>query len=270
MLAPRDVRMLSRTEAGAIDQPALRPLKSKKTRRSGKSARKIEKKPPKRAFKLQDLVSGFRKWTKRAVLGVALAFAGALALLAFVNPPTSSQMAHEYFRSGQVKQDWTALERIPAHIPMALAAAEDANFCAHWGFDIEFMRESKERATISQQVARNLFLWRDESALRRVAEVLATWAIEAAWSKRRIMEIYVNIAEFDQGVFGVSEGARAYFGVELSDLTREQSAYLAAVLPSQIALDATNLDEKAAERVESILIGSSLEAMGERSACFKA
>lgn len=197
-------------------------------------------------------------------------FAGALALLAFVNPPTSSQMAREYFRNGQVMQEWVALEHVPAHLPMALATAEDANFCEHWGFDIEFARKSKERTTISQQVARNLFLWRDESALRRVAEAFATWAIEAAWSKRRIMEIYVNIAEFDQGVFGVSEGARAHFGVKLSDLTREQSASLAAVLPSPGALDAGNLDENAAERVESILVGASVEAMGERSDCFKA
>ena len=195
-----------------------------------------------------------------------MTLAGALALFAFVNPPTSSQMAREYFRNGQVKQDWVALEHVPSHLPMALAAAEDANFCAHWGFDIDFARKSKERATISQQVARNLFLWRDESALRRVAEALATWAIEAAWSKRRIMEIYVNIAEFDQGVFGASEGARAYFGVELSDLTREQSASLAAVLTSPGTLDAGNLDGKAAERVESILAG----AMGERLDCFKA
>ena len=149
-------------------------------------------------------------------------------------------------------------------------AAEDANFCEHWGFDIDFSRKSKERTTISQQVARNLFLWRDESALRRVAEAFATWAIEAAWSKRRIMEIYVNIAEFDQGVFGVSEGARAHFGVKLSDLTREQSASLAAVLPSPGTLDAGNLDEREAERVASILVGASVEAMGERSDCFKA
>ena len=213
---------------------------------------------------------GFRKWTKRAALGVAFAFAGALALLAFVNPPTSSHMTREYFQTGQVKQDWVALERMPAHLPMVLAAAEDANFCGHWGFDIEFARNSKERTTISQQVARNLFLWRDGGALQRVAEMFATWAIEAAWSKRRIMEIYVNIAEFDQGVFGVSEGARAYFGVELSDLTREQSASLAAVLPSPKTLDAGNLGEKAAERAELILTGSSVEAMDKRSACFKA
>lgn len=199
----------------------------------------------------------------RAALGVVFLFVGTLALLAFVNPPTSSQMTREYFRTGQVKQDWVALERIPAHLPMALAAAEDANFCEHWGFDIEFARNSNERTTISQQVARNLFLWQDGSAFQRVLEAFATWAIEAAWSKRRIMEIYVNIAEFDTGVFGASEGARAHFGTELSDLTREQSAFLAAARPSP-------LDDEAAERAEAIQIGFSVEAMDERSACFKA
>ena len=155
------------------------------------------------------------------------------------------------------------MERIPAHLPAALAAAEDANFCEHWGFDIELARNSNERATISQQVARNLFLWQDGSTLQRVLEVFATWAIETAWSKRRIMEIYVNIAEFDQGVFGVSEGARARFGTDLSDLTREQSASLAAALPSLPG-------DEAAGRADAIQIGSSVEAMDKRSACFKA
>ena len=197
-------------------------------------------------------------------------FAGTLALLAFVNPPTSSRMTREYFRTGPDRQDWVALERMPAHLPTALAAAEDANFCLHWGFDIESVRNSEEGTSISQQVARNLFLWHDGGALQRVTEVFATWAIEAAWPKRRIMEIYVNIVEFDQGVFGVSEGARAYFGVELSDLTREQSASLAAVLRSPNALDAGNLDETAKKREELILIGSSGDAMDNGSACFKA
>lgn len=170
-----------------------------------------------------------------------------------MNPPSTTRIAGEYFRLGEVRQDWIALEAVPDYLPSLIAAAEDATFCRHWGFDLDSVRTGAGDGTISQQVARGLYLWESDGGLRRALEIPATWAIEIAWSKRRIMEIYLNTAKFDRGVFGAAEGARSYFGVEPGALTPKQSALLAVVLASPEDLDAGNPGAALSGRAERLL-----------------
>ena len=100
-------------------------------------------------------------------------------------------------------------------------AAEDANFCLHWGFDMAAIREAVEEggtrgaSTISQQVVKNVFLWHGRSWVRKAMEAVMTPVVELVWTKRRILEVYLNVAEFDEGVFGVQAAAQHYFGVSM-------------------------------------------------------
>jgi len=169
--------------------------------------------------------------------------------LRFIDPPFSafmvarqlSAMTHRDFKS-RVAYDWRDLDRMAPSLPLALVAAEDQNFPVHNGFDfkaIEKARRSNARgrkvrgaSTISQQVAKNLFLWSGRSWVRKGIEAWYTVLIETFWSKHRILEMYANIAEFGDGVYGAQAASRTFFGKDASRLTPAESARLAAVLPS--------------------------------------
>jgi monofunctional biosynthetic peptidoglycan transglycosylase len=137
---------------------------------------------------------------------------------------------------------WTPMERIARHMALAAVAAEDQNFPRHFGFDIGAIERALEHnskhrgmrgaSTISQQVAKNLFLWSGRSYVRKGLEAGLTVLIEALWSKKRILEVYLNIAEFGDGTYGVGAASRRFFGKTPDKLTRYEAAVLAAVLPS--------------------------------------
>jgi monofunctional biosynthetic peptidoglycan transglycosylase len=159
-------------------------------------------------------------------------------ILRFANPPATLTMVFEYRRIGPVRYDWLDLEAMGPHLPRAAIAAEDANFCLHQGFDLEAIRaalaeedRSRGASTISQQTAKNTFLWQGRSWLRKGLEAGFTPLIEAIWGKRRIMEVYLNVAEFGEGVFGVRAASLHYWGVEPDRLSQSQAAALIAVLP---------------------------------------
>ena len=143
----------------------------------------------------------------------------------------------------QLRHEWVPYERISVHLKRAVVAAEDARFLDHDGFDWEMIQKALERnerqgkvvagaSTISQQLAKNLFLSGERSWLRKGQEAIITWMLESTLSKRRILELYLNVAEWGDGVFGAQAAARAHFGVPASALTPEQAAWLAVVLPS--------------------------------------
>lgn len=127
-------------------------------------------------------------------------------------------------------------------VPLALIAAEDQNFLTHHGFDFDAMYKAAQRnrtgkkivggSTISQQVAKNVFLWQGRSYVRKIAEAYFTFLIEMLWGKRRIMEVYLNVAETGPGLFGVEAAAQKYFKTSARKLTRHQAAIIASVLPS--------------------------------------
>jgi len=158
-------------------------------------------------------------WGLRLVCVVFLVALLATVLFAVFNPPTNIYMRAEAHRLGGVKQTWTPLEKIAPVMARSAVAAEDANFCQHWGFDMQAIRvalaegSSRGASTISQQTVKNVYLWHGRTWVRKAMEAMMTPLVEAVWSKRRIIEVYLNIAEFDEGVFGVGAASRHYFGV---------------------------------------------------------
>ena len=180
------------------------------------------------------------------VVGIPLTV---VLVLRFIDPPTSAFMLEHQWRGWQagrerpwVEQTWLPWERLPGHVALALVAAEDQRFPDHNGFDWVEVRaalETRSRggrlrgaSTISQQTAKNLFLWPGRSWLRKAMEAGMTGLLEVAWPKRRILEVYANIAQFGPRTFGVAAAARHHFGVAPDDLTVEQASLLAAMLPA--------------------------------------
>jgi monofunctional biosynthetic peptidoglycan transglycosylase len=172
-----------------------------------------------------------------------------VAVLRFVDPPTSAFMLARQAEAWRhrdwdfrVAHDWRDLEDISPYLPMAVIAAEDQRFATHSGFDLEAIGKAIDHnargkrvrggSTISQQVAKNLFLWQGRSWLRKGLEAWYTLLIEAMWPKQRILEVHVNVAEFGDGIYGAQVAARSFWGKDASQLTAEQSARLAAVLPA--------------------------------------
>lgn len=141
-------------------------------------------------------------------------------------------------------RDWTAIEDISPELIRAVVASEDAQFCSHWGFDFreirrawqEYRREGEIRgaSTITMQTARNVFLWPGRDPARKALEIYLTPWLEAGWPKKRIMEIYLNVAEWGPGVYGAEAAARHWFGKPARDLSRREASLLAAVLPSPL------------------------------------
>ena len=139
-------------------------------------------------------------------------------------------------------QRWTPLEHVSPQLPVALVAAEDQKFPLHHGFDVEAIQDALEDAedgerlrgasTISQQTAKNLFLWNGRSFVRKGFEAYFTVLLEVVWSKRRIIEVYLNVAEFGDGIYGVAAASEAFFHKSPGALTAREAALLAAVLPN--------------------------------------
>lgn len=142
------------------------------------------------------------------------------------------------------KHDWISLEEMSPHLPLAVVSSEDQLFLTHNGFDIKAIekaieynqkgRRTRGASTISQQTAKNVFLWPQRSWLRKGLEAYFTFLIELAWSKERIMEVYLNSIEMGPGIYGAEAAAKHWFNKPALKLTREESAALAAILPSPL------------------------------------
>lgn len=138
--------------------------------------------------------------------------------------------------------DWVAMDDISPWMPLAVIASEDQKFPTHWGFDVQAIQsvldneggKMRGASTISQQTAKNVFLWDGRSWIRKGLEAGFTVGIETVWTKRRILTVYLNVAEMGEGVFGVEEASRRYFHKPASRLTMSEAALLAAVLPNPI------------------------------------
>lgn len=167
---------------------------------------------------------------------ISLAWVG---LYALVPPPVTATMVMD---SNGATRDWTPLRDISPHLVRAAIAGEDGKFCTHDGFDREAIEQAIQEnisgkrqrggSTISQQVAKNAFLWQGGGFFRKGLEAWFTFLIEIIWGKVRIMEVYLNIAETGIGTYGVQAGAQRYFGKDATDLTRIEAARMIAALPS--------------------------------------
>ncbi|KFN48887.1 monofunctional biosynthetic peptidoglycan transglycosylase [Arenimonas composti] len=199
------------------------------------------------------------RWKKLLWLPVWLAAFSVLQVLAlrWIDPPTSSFMLIrqvDAWRAGEegfaLRQQWRDLEAISPHLPISVVAAEDQKFPQHHGFDLDAMRAAhagnarggriRGASTITQQVAKNLFLWSGGGYVRKGIEAWYTLLIELLWPKQRILEVYVNIAEFGDGVYGAEAAAQAFFRKPASALTAAEAARLAAVLPAPRRWSAAN------------------------------
>ena len=173
---------------------------------------------------------------------VLLLPAGGVLAHALVPPPTTLLMLTRVIEGEGIDYRWRPLDRISPRLVEAVIASEDARFCSHRGFDMQAIEQALERnrrggrmrggSTISQQTAKNVFLWPRRSWVRKGLEAGYTVLIETFWSKRRIMEVYLNVAEWAPGVYGAEAAAQYWFRKSAAELTAAEAARLAAVLPS--------------------------------------
>ena len=196
---------------------------------------------------------GRRRWGRLLLIVALVAMAALLAPVAifrFLPPPVTILMLQRLAEGRGLEKSWRPLSRIAPSLPLAAIAAEDARFCEHRGFDWEAMEAAAERnakggkvrggSTISQQTAKNVFLWPHRDYVRKGLEAGYTVLIEGLWGKRRIMEVYLNVVEWGPGVYGAEAAARRYFHTSAAQLTPQQSARLAAILPSPLKWRAVN------------------------------
>jgi monofunctional biosynthetic peptidoglycan transglycosylase len=215
------------------------------------------------------------------VLLVAIAMPAALVaalllLFRFADPPTSAYMLGQRLAGTPITQTWVPLDRVSPHLVRAVILSEDGQFCSHRGIDfreLELALEQAEReggevrgaSTISMQVSKNLFLWPSKSYVRKGLELVITVAMEVAWPKRRILEVYLNIAEWGPGVFGAEAAARYHFGKPASRLGEREAALLAVALPNpleRIAGSPGPGTRRLAQTVET-----RMKAAGRRASC---
>jgi monofunctional biosynthetic peptidoglycan transglycosylase len=214
-------------------------------------------------------------WLWRGLAGIAAFYLVLILLFSFLPPPGNIYQWQESWRLGGIERDWVNIDDIAPEMGRSAVAAEDANFCLHWGFDMEAIRDAidggsgRGASTISQQVVKNVFLWHNRSWVRKAMEAALTPVMEVVWSKQRILEMYLNQAEFAEGVFGVQAAAQHYWGIDARDLSATQSARLAAVLPNPKEYNAGKPGPYVRNRAGQIISGAeTIEADG-RAACFE-
>ena len=182
-----------------------------------------------------------------------------VAAYRFLPPPITPLML---LREAPVDRRWVPLEAIAPALPPAVIAAEDNLFCGHWGIDWQSLSAAVEAyadgeragggSTITMQTAKNLFLWPDRSPVRKALEFPLTLLIEALWPKQRILEVYLNIVEWGDGIYGAEAAARHHFGRSAAELSTREAARLAAVLPSPLKWSASRPGDYVARRTAII------------------
>lgn len=189
----------------------------------------------------------------RALIALFLLSVLITLLYRFVPVPVTPLMIIRYFEldEGKIEKDWTALEEISPALPLAVVTAEDQKFAEHYGFDLEAIEKAMKynarhkgkkmrgASTISQQTAKNVFLWPGRSWVRKGLEVYFTFMIELLWSKERIMEVYLNVIEMGPGIYGAEAASRYYFDKPAIRMTRKEAATIAAILPNPLRWSAS-------------------------------
>ena len=220
------------------------------------------------------------KWIVLTIVGCVVLSALVVLSFRWIDPPTSAFMLEtrlratsEGDRTYRTDYEWVNLEHISAHAAIAVIASEDQQFPFHTGFDLNSIRESvraSERgkklrgaSTISQQVAKNLFLWNGRSFVRKGVEAWMTVLIELTWPKERILEVYLNIVELGRGIYGMEAAARRFYHKPAARLTSSEAAVLAAVLPNPIRMHADRPSAYVLERRDWIL--GQMRALGGAS-----
>jgi monofunctional biosynthetic peptidoglycan transglycosylase len=237
--------------------------------------------PP--AFSAEALPRKRRRWVRVLLIvlaGLLLWPPVSVLALKVLPPPPTILMLQRLAQGRGLERSWRPLDRIAPSLVAAVIAAEDARFCAHDGFDWEAIRaaaahnarsKTKVRggSTITQQTAKNVFLWPSRDYVRKGLEAGYTVLIEKLWGKRRILEVYLNVVEWGPGVYGAQAAARRYFHVDASQLTPQQSARLAAILPSPLKWKAVNPGRYVARRSRSIGANAAVVRADDMAACIR-
>ncbi|WP_413533278.1 monofunctional biosynthetic peptidoglycan transglycosylase [Empedobacter brevis] len=181
------------------------------------------------------------KFIRKIILYLFIIHLVYIVVLKWINPPFTITQVQQGFEQGKFKRDYIAYDEMGRNIKLAVIGSEDQKFPVHNGFDIDGIQEAIEKnkegkklrggSTISQQVAKNVFLWQGRSWLRKGLEVYFTFMIEKIWGKQRILEMYLNTSEMGIGVFGVEAASEYYFNKPAKDLTKNEAARIAAALP---------------------------------------
>jgi len=205
----------------------------------------MAKRKPRKKWRERNLLDRITISLRAVVWAVVFLFFGSIlwaAAYRFTPPPGTLLMVERKLSGDVIIHPWKPLEDISPYLVTAVIAAEDTRFCAHNGIDFEAIDKAMEEAengkrlrgasTISQQTAKNAFLWNGGGWMRKGAEAWMTMVIETLWPKRRIIEVYLNVAEWGDGLFGAEAAAQKRFGKSAKDLTRQEAALLASVLPN--------------------------------------
>ena len=241
-------------------------------RRRGKRAKAL--KPKRRSLWWRLL-----RWPVRAVFAILVFCVLWVGLYRFIALPGGIYMATEAWEHGGIRQHWRPIEEISPRLVRSVMAAEDARFCDHHGFDFDAIRAAMRRneqgkrtygaSTITQQTAKNVFLWHQRSWVRKGLEAGFTVLIELLWPKQRIIEMYLNTAEFAPGVFGAEAAAQHHFGRPALALTLAQASRLAAVLPNPKSRNAARPSNFVKRRARQIAAGAeTLKAEGRDKCAF--
>jgi monofunctional biosynthetic peptidoglycan transglycosylase len=180
--------------------------------------------------------------TFRLISVIAAVIVVSIVAFSFINPPITPVMAVEKLRGHTLRHQWLPLKDMSPQLPLAAIASEDGRFCAHWGVDWSAVNEAikegggfgafRGASTIPMQTAKNLYLWSGRSYVRKAIEVPLAYAMSLLWTKARMMEVYLNVAQFGPGIFGVEAASRYYFHKSAADLTRREAVLLVAALPN--------------------------------------
>jgi monofunctional biosynthetic peptidoglycan transglycosylase len=211
------------------------------------------------ATKRTSLSGRLLRWLLIAALLVSAVSVLMILPLRWFDPPTTAFILRARMAGEQVEQKWTSWEELGQALPIAVVASEDQKFPTHHGFDVESMRAAlaggadRGASTISQQVVKNLYLWPGRSWLRKGIEAWLTVALEATLPKRRILEIYLNVAQFGPAIYGARAATEHYFGRAPDRISLDEAARLATVLPSPAKIDLRHRSEYVDERAAWIL-----------------
>ena len=202
--------------------------------------------------------------TKRILLWMFISHLFYLLILRWVNPPFTITQVVSFVKGNGLKRDYVSYNSINSTAKLAVMAGEDQLFPDHNGFDIKAIKKAvkynkkhpakvRGASTISQQVAKNVFLWQGGGFFRKGLEVYFTFMIETLWGKKRILQMYLNVAEMGKGIFGIQAAATNYFGKDAAYLTQNEAAQIAAALPNPIQFTVKPLSRYVAARANNIM-----------------
>ena len=216
------------------------------------------------ADKAKNILQKIWRWTKRIFLILFIAQFLYILLLKWVNPPVTVTQLSSWISGNGLRRDMVNMKQISPYAKLAVISSEDQLFPDHDGFDFKSIEKAMKHnqtskslhgaSTISQQVAKNVFLWQGRSFLRKSLEVYFTFMIELVWGKKRILEVYLNVSEMGKGIFGIEAAAKYYFKKHAKTLSRSESAMIAACLPNPKVFTIKPLSRHVAEKYPWILM----------------